>query len=263
MEKNEKKKGIFYAVSTGPGDPDMMTMQAVKVLSKSEIIFYPQTTGGQTDCGKNSLSFDTAEDAVDMRNKILIPADFSMNGDMKSTALNYQVVAGSCLDYLSQGKDVAFISLGDVSLYSTSAHIASIIKSQGFEVVFIPGVTSISASACACALDLAGRDTPVTIIPGDALFSDGMLKAELESPGTKIIMKSGHHLQEIIKMIHMMGITERCSIVQNCSLPEQKIIRGSEIDSAGNDFYLNSYLSVLIVLEEKTADKKISNKNNR
>lgn len=253
MSNEQKRKGIFYAVSTGPGDPDMMTKQAVDVLNKCEVIFYPCTAGGKPDSEKTNISYDTAEDAVDIRSKTLIQADFSMSRDAGVIRRNYESVAGACLDYLVRGIDVAFISLGDVSLYSTAASVASIVKKQGHEIVFIPGVTSVSAAACACALDVAGRDTPVTLIPGDALFTSGMLMAELESPGTKIIMKSGRHLDGIIKLIHAMDMEERCFLVQNCSMPSQKIYSGAQFDCLDADVFSDSYLSVLIVLEKNTS----------
>src|SRR5574344_1723199 len=250
MNNEQKPNGVFYAVSTGPGDPDMMTKQAVDILKKCEVIFYPRTAGGKPDSEKTNISYDTAEDAVDVRNKTLVVADFSMSRDTSVVRRNYESVAGACLDYLARGIDVAFISLGDVSLYSTAASVASIIKKQGYKTVFIPGVTSVSAAACACALDIAGRDTPVTLIPGDALFSSGLLMAELESPGTKVLMKSGRHLDGIIKLIQAMGMEDRCFLVQNCSMPSQKIYSGAQFDCLGADVFSDSYLSVLILLEQ-------------
>ena len=130
----------FYPVSTGPGSADLLTLQAIKVLKECDAIFFPESE-------KNTIALESISQitGLDLSQKALIPCHFSMTDDKEKSAAEYQKVASDCLKFLREGKSVAMLSIGDVSLYSTAARTARLIKNQGFEVKFISGVNSFSA----------------------------------------------------------------------------------------------------------------------
>lgn len=238
------KKGRFYAVSTGPGAADLLTLRACEILRKCGAIFYPKSE-------KNSRAFQTISSIIAASDdgscgkigKELIPANFSMGGNEENV---YEKTAEKICTILDSGADAAFVALGDVSLYSTAGKISAFVKKAGFETEFCPGVTSFTAAACCTGKMLIDGSESATIIPGDAWFEGekSRLKKELSLSGTKIIMKAGRHWAEIIALIEEKGLLENSYLVSNTSLPNEKVLFGSEILSAGKDA---GYFSVLII----------------
>ncbi len=236
------EKGIFYPVSTGPGSAEMLTLQAVRILRECEIIFFPESE-------KNTLALDSISQisGLDLSKKTLIPCLFSMTADKEKSAAEYEKIARDCQSFLNKGKSVAMLSIGDVTLYSTAARTAILIQSQGFDVKFIPGVNSFSAAASSALISLCEKDEKLTIIPGDAFYTEGKLEDALKEDGKKVLMKMGRHLREIISIIEEYKLIQNAILVQKASLPEEKIFRGKEILLMTEDDFEGAYLSVMIV----------------
>ena len=236
------KKGIFYAVSTGPGNAEMITLQAIEILKKCHAIFFPESE-------KNTLALDSISKVagLPLSQKEIFPCGFSMTRDKKQSAAEYEKVADACEKFLREGKSVAMLSIGDVSLYSTAARTANIIRRDGFKVSFVAGVNSFSAAACASALALCGQDEKLSIVPGDAFYTEGKLKSALQDNGTKVLMKMGRHLKEIISLLQELNLIQKSTLVQKAGLEEEKIFDTEKILSMSEKDFENSYLSVLIV----------------
>ena len=136
-----EKQGVFYAVSVGPGDPELLTRQACRVLEVCDVIAAPRTKAGRM------LALDIAGGAVDMRGKTILPLDFTMAHDAAVREDSYRTAAAAIEAALAAGRDVAMVNLGDVSVYATAYYILERVRSDGFEVVMCPGVTSFCAVA--------------------------------------------------------------------------------------------------------------------
>lgn len=235
---------IFYAVGIGAGDPELLTVRAVRVLDGCAVICFPETgRGGDA----HHLAYDAVRGAVDMRGKETLFCPVPMTRDREKTHDAYARIAGSCAAFLRQGKSVAFVSLGDVSLYATAVHVADRVRAAGFSVQFVAGVNSFSAAACAASVSLCGRDECATIIPADAYFSAGKLEAALRADGTKILMKAGRHLRGILALIDECGLLADTVLVQRAALPRQRVLCGAALRGADDDLFRDAYLSVVIV----------------
>ena len=131
-----EKQGVFYAVSVGPGDPELLTRQACRVLGACDVIAAPRTKAGRM------LALDIAAGAVDMQDKTILPLDFTMERSEAVREDSYRRAAAAIKAELSAGRDVAMVNLGDVSVYATAYYILERIRADGFETVMCPGVTS-------------------------------------------------------------------------------------------------------------------------
>lgn len=232
---------VFYAVSTGPGDAELLTLKAVRILKSCDIIFYPESKN-------NTIALDSLkalEAEIDLAHKNLIPCSFSMT--MNKEKSEYEKIAAQCIDFLQSGKNVAMLSIGDVSLYSTAGRTARLIKDSGFEVKFIAGINSFSAAASSASLSLCDRDEGLSVIPADSFFSEGKLEAALKNDGTKVLMKMGRHLREIIALLEKENLIQKSVLVQKASLPEEKIFCGREISKMSAKDFEKAYLSLIIV----------------
>lgn len=231
--------GTFYAVSTGPGNPELLTLQALRILRNCEVILYPETE-------KNTIALDSVSE-INPAQKTLISCSFSMTASKEQSASEYKTLAEKCTGFLKSGKDVAMLSIGDVSLWSTAARAAEIINKTGFEVKFVSGVNSFSEAACEAALSLCQKDEKLTIIPADAYLIEEKLESALKEEGTKILMKMGKKLKEIIPLMQKLNLIQNAVLVQKASLSDQKIFRAEELLKMTEEDFENAYLSVMIV----------------
>ena len=207
-----EKQGVFYAVSVGPGDPELLTRQACRVLEVCDVIAAPRTKAGRM------LALDIAGGAVDMRGKTILPLDFTMAHDAAVREESYRTAAGAIEAALAAGRDVAMVNLGDVSVYATAYYILERVRSDGFEVVMCPGVTSFCAVAARLGRSLTRMEEPLHILPGSTDM-DSALTLE----GTKVLMKSGRAIHEMVDALERHGLAARAGMVADCGLETEQV----------------------------------------
>lgn len=204
--------GKLYGVSVGAGDPQLMTLRAVSIIEKCSVIAVPRTNG------ENTAALSIAEQVVDISGKRKIFLDFPMTTDKEVLDRNYSAISERLCTELESG-DVSFLTLGDISVYSTFSYIGGIVRQSGFDTEICPGVTSFSAAAAALAEPLCLGSEELHIIP----YSSGSIESSLELSGTKVIMKTGRHTQELISLLHRKGLAEHTKAVVNCGFPDERL----------------------------------------
>ncbi len=220
----EKKRGTFYGIGVGPGDPELITVKALKIIKSSPIIAAPRTGNGDMVAldivWRTGILSESAEIAEEFDKKILA-MDFTMDKDPAKRKENYRKNAEAAARYLDNGQDVAMVTLGDVSLYSTVHYIADELISRGYEIIMVPGVPSFSAAAASLAIPLAEMDAPVHIIPSVRNNSDDYL----DLPGTKVLMKAGRHLHRTLDELDRRGLLDVTSLAVNCGMDDEILIK--------------------------------------
>ena len=206
--------GTFYAVGVGPGDPELLTLQAANILKRCPVIAAPQTKSGQM------LALDIARSALDLREKEILPLSFTMSREPALREESYQTAARQIETFLQKGLDVAMVNLGDVSIFATAYYILERIREDGFRTVMAPGVTSFSAVAARLGCSLTQIDAPLHIIPASA-----DLDRALQLPGTKVLMKSGSAIHETVQALERAGLLDRAALVADCGLPTEQVYR--------------------------------------
>lgn len=205
-------RGILYGVSVGPGDPELMTLQAVRKLQSCPVIAAPQTKSGQM------LALEIAQGAVDLTGKTIVPLHFPMsrNGDTLREA--HTRAAEMLRHHLDAGQDVAMLNLGDVSVYATFGYLQEILQAEGYETRMLAGVPSFCASAARLNQPLtAGMGEPLTIAPG------GSADEVLDNAGSKVLMKTGRQLPQTLAVLAAHGKLEHSAMVCNCGLPNEEV----------------------------------------
>lgn len=205
-------KGILYGVSVGPGDPELLTLKAIKIIDNTNVIAAPVTSSGQM------LALDIVKQSISLKGKTILPLKFAMSKDSSVLSTSHHNISLSLEEYLAKNQDVALLNLGDASLYSTWNYIRDIVSSDGYECITIPGVNSFSAVAALTEKSLTHMHDLVTIIPG----GNSDLEIAINTPGTKIIMKSASALPAIKKTLYDKGITNIVA-VRDCGLSTQEI----------------------------------------
>ena len=220
----EKKRGTFYGIGVGPGDPELITVKALKIIKSCPVIAAPRTGNGDMVAldivWRTGILSESAEIAEEFDKKILA-MDFTMDKDPAKRKENYRKNAEAAARYLDNGQDVAMVTLGDVSLYSTVHYIADELISRGYEIIMVPGVPSFSAAAASLAIPLAEMDAPVHIIPSVRNNSDDYL----DLPGTKVLMKAGRHLHRTLDELDRRGLLDVTSLAVNCGMDDEILIK--------------------------------------
>ncbi len=229
------KKGVFYGVGVGPGDPQWMTLQACRVLEQCPVVAAVQTRSGQT------LALEIAKQAVDLSKKEILLLQFSMVRDPAIREEYYQKAASQVLEDLSQGKDVAMAVLGDVSVFATVSYLTEAIQQAGYETSLIPGITSFCAAAAKLGRSLTSMNQPLTIIPAGGMDLD----QALDLPGTKVLMKSIGKTDQVRAALAERDLLQVTGVVANCGLPGERIL-----EQWPEDAVLDSYFTTIVVGEK-------------
>lgn len=211
----ERDKGVFYCVGVGPGDPELLTLKAKRVIERCPVLASPRTGG------RRMLALEIVREALDPAGKLVLPLDFAMTRDERARQKEQAAAADSVEHYLAQGLDVAMLNIGDVSIYATCGYLQAILQGRGYACVMIPGVPSFCAVAACLGESLTLRDLPLHIIPAGAFGTN----EALDLPGTKVLMKSGRAMRQTAEAILERGNAVSAAMVTDCGLPSQRICR--------------------------------------
>ena len=207
-------KGTFYGVSVGPGDPELLTMQAVRLIRNCPVLAAPQTASGQM------LALDITRRCLgdELNDKTIVPLRFAMSRDAAVLRASHAAAVDAVRPYLDAGQDVAMLNLGDVSIYATFGYLQEILEAGGYPTAMAAGVPSFCAAAARLNRPLTGgMDAPLTIAPG------GWAEEALDAPGTKALMKAGRQMPELIDALERRGKLANSAIVYNCGLPDERL----------------------------------------
>ncbi len=232
--------GTFYGVGVGPGDPELMTLKAVKVLNSAHVLIVPRS---KDTASAGSQALGIAGKAVDLSGKEVIEIAFPMTKDRNELFSSRKEAASRIAGILRAGKDAAFITLGDPMLYSTFSYLIPHVKEllPKAEIKVIPGVTSFCAAASAMNTPIAESNETVAIIP--AIYGLEGLEDVLKAFDTVIIMKVNKVIDEVIGLLKRLGRDKSAFLVSKASLPGEEVVT----DMKGLEGTQPGYFSTLIV----------------
>ncbi len=222
-------KGTVYGVGVGPGDPELMTLKAVRLIRENDIIAVP---------GKNareSLAYKIAVQAVpELKDKELVPVYMPMVRNRESIEEEHRRGAALLARYLDQGKNVVYLTLGDSTIYCTFDYLQHILEAEGYPVVLVSGIPSFCAAAARLNMPLTEWDEPLHVLP--ALHKT---EGKLDLQGTCVLMKSASHMKEVKEMLRRSG--REAAAVIDCGMESELICRS--IDEIPDDA---GYFSLII-----------------
>lgn len=226
------RKGILFGVGIGPGDKKLITLKAQEILNKTTIIAIPRTIN------KNSTAYNIIKDTIDFSKKEILDTQFPMSYSKEITEKNYQKIAKKFIEILESGKNIAMPILGDISIYSTFSSIAKYVRQKNFKVEIISGIPSFIEAANIFGINLIDGIESLTILS----YSDPDLKTKLNFSGTKVIMKIGSHLNELITLLNTLKLAKKTKIAVNIGMEDQKIF--NNINEIQNDL---GYFALAII----------------
>lgn len=237
--------GKFIGIGVGPGDPELITLKAVKALKTADVICVPKS-----HASKPSMALGMIRQIVKERQHPpeMLELVFPMTKDevnlKKLWAENAKIVSAK----VKAGKTLVFITLGDPMLYSTFMYLYRSIKQSypNVQLEIVPGVTSVTAAAASAQLPLAEKDEVVSIVPSD--LDAQLIEETAKHADTLVFMKCAHRIKELVPILKQAGFTENATIalVKRCTLPEEKVLTGKLGDVQKWDIK-EDYFSVAII----------------
>lgn len=253
--------GKLSVIGIGPGDPELLTLKAVRIIKESPVLCVPKGREEGT-----SLALSIVEKAISTDGKIVIEAHFPMKKtrgqtgdsrqkiDIRQTENKRQTTKDNDLDAkwnetanlmlsrLRDGDDVAFLTLGDPTIYSTFFYLYDrLLELQpGLVIDIVPGVSSINASAARANISLGLGNERIAVLPANYMDN---LKSTLEAFDTIVLMKVNKVLDEIVGLLSEMDLAERAVCVSRAGMDDEEIF--TDIRDIQQD-RLN-YFSMIIV----------------
>jgi len=209
--------GRLYGIGTGPGDPELLTLKAINTIQSCEVVAVP-TTGEAERVAYNIVEKYLA-------GKELLECRFSMDRELAKREEARQVAAAGIIEQLDKGKDVAFITLGDPTTYSTYMYVHKIIVEKGYQAEIIPGISSYSAAAAALGIALCEGNESLMIIPAR---HEKNFEEILEYSGNKVIMKSGANLAQVLGSLKERGYNKKTKIACGVTMAGQQLFTSIE-----------------------------------
>ncbi|MBR9651107.1 precorrin-2 C(20)-methyltransferase [Thalassovita aquimarina] len=210
--------GKLYGVGLGPGDPELMTLKAHRLVSQARVVAYPALSGS------DSFARAIAAAAIPEGAREIV-MDVPMTVERGPAQAAYDAGAAQIATALEAGEDVICLCEGDPFFYGSFMYLHARLSGR-FEVEVVPGVTSITACAGRAGVPLAARNERLTVLPGP--LPEAELRSRIEGAESVVIMKVGRHLAKIRGVIAELGLTESAVYVERASLPEERICPLSE-----------------------------------
>ena len=211
-------KGILYGVGVGPGDPEDITLKAVKIIKLADILVLPESPR------ETCASYRIAEQAVpEIADRTCIALSIPMSYNRSEQEVAYDKAAQTLASYLQTGKKLAYLTIGDPSIYSSYTEIDKRIMEMGYKTQMICGVPSFCACAAALGVPLVKGKEELCLIPGNAV-------GESQEAITEVYMKSGRHMRKLKENLLDRVNQEALQVmtVSNCGYPSERISRSMQ-----------------------------------
>ncbi|MEO0485407.1 MAG: precorrin-2 C(20)-methyltransferase [Pseudomonadota bacterium] len=210
--------GVLYGVGLGPGDPELVTLKAARLIAAAPVIAYP------TLAGAASFARSIAAELIPAGAQEIV-MDVPMSVDRAPAQRAYDAGAAQIADALAAGQDVVCLCEGDPFFYGSFMYIFARLADR-FEVEIVPGVTSVTACAARARMPLAARNERVTVLPGP--LPEAELRERIEGAESVAIMKVGRHLAKIRGIIDALGYLSDAVYVERATLPQEVVCPLSE-----------------------------------
>ena len=213
--------GTLFGIGLGPGDPELMTLKAHRLISSASVIAYPAPDSGESF----ARSIASASIPGDARE---IPIVVPMRVDRFPAQEIYDRAAKEIAEVLASGQDVITLCEGDPFFYGSFMYLFERL-SERFEIEIVPGVTSLTACAAQLQRPLTSRNDVLTVIPGP--LPDAEIRKKINEAQAVAIMKVGRHLGRLKALLSDMNLLEKAGYVERASLSEQKVHRLVDLEA--------------------------------
>ncbi|MBG6210025.1 precorrin-2/cobalt-factor-2 C20-methyltransferase [Labrenzia sp. EL_126] len=213
--------GTLYGIGLGPGDPELMTLKAHRLIASAKVVAYPAPDTGESFA--RSIAAGTIPHTARE-----IPIVVPMRVERFPAQEIYDKASEEIAAVLATGEDVVTLCEGDPFFYGSFMYLFDRLSDR-FAIEIVPGVTSLTACAAQLQRPLTSRNDVLTVIPGP--LPDTEIEQKIAEAQAVAIMKVGRHLSRLRALLGRMGLLERAGYVERASLAEQKVHRLIDLET--------------------------------
>ena len=231
-------------VGCGPGDPELLTVKAVKAIQNADVIMCPTSKEG-----KDSIAYSIVSSLVNESKKPqVVNLVFPMVKDKDILENTWQKNAQIIADVVRQNKNVVYLTVGDPSLYSTWIYVNRELKTKypDMKITIIPGIVSMFAFASKVGISIAEGDETMAVIP--ACYDLTRVKETAKNCDTMIFLKDGRYFDQVISLLKEAGFPNSSlfAIAQDVGT-DQEIVKKLTLGEVTKDTFTNKYFSIMVV----------------
>lgn len=220
--------GRLYGVGVGPGDPELVTVKAQRVIAAAEVVAYP-TTRAKRPIARTAADPYVREAQIELPLRYPVTTESTDHAEGYAGALReyYDAGAAAIAEHLDAGRDVAVLCEGDPFLYGSYMYLHERLADR-YETEVVPGIPAFAAASAAAGRPLAQRDEVLSILPGTLPAPE--LRARLASTDVAVVMKLGRTFERVTGALEDAGFGAGAVYVERASHPEQRIAPLREVD---------------------------------
>jgi precorrin-2 C20-methyltransferase/precorrin-3B C17-methyltransferase len=222
------RRGTLYGVGLGPGDPELVTVKAARVIGQADVVAYHSARHG------HSIARRIAEPylrAGQLEEHLVYPVTTEVTdhpgGYAGAIEDFYREAADRIAAHLDAGRDVALLAEGDPLFYSSYMHMHTRLTER-FTAVIVPGVTSVSAASAAISTPLVQGEEVLTILPGT--LPPDELERRLADTDAAVVLKLGRSYPTVRAALESTGRLAEAYYVERASTPDQRVLSAADVD---------------------------------
>ncbi|MCI5568089.1 MAG: precorrin-2 C(20)-methyltransferase [Veillonellaceae bacterium] len=208
-------KGVFYGIGVGPGDPELLTVKSINAIKNADVLIAPKT-----EKKDGSVALTIAKPYL-KRNIEIVYQVFPMVRNFAETDA-WENNKREILSFLNEGKNVAFLTLGDPMFYSTYIYIYRLLSNEDVKIVTIPGVPAFCAIGSQMGMPIVEGNDILSIVPATADINK--IRKAVDASDNVVMMKVYKNFPEIAELLDEEGMSENAVMVSRCGLSDEKQI---------------------------------------
>ena len=232
------ESGRLYGLGVGPGDPELLTLKALRLLRAVPVVAYPAPENGDSF----ARSIVAAWIGGHQRE---IAIRFPMRPGPPPVEV-YDGAAAELAAELEDGRDVALLCQGDPLFYGSFINVFTRLAGL-YQIEIVPGVSSLTACAAAAAIPLVSRDATLAVIP--ATLDEDQIAARLAASDSVAIVKLSRHIAKVRRILDRLGVLDGAVYIEHASLPTQRVAPFACVDPD-----TAPYFSMVLIVRSLRAD---------
>ena len=212
-------KSKLYGIGVGPGDSEYFTIKGKRIINEVDVLLCPVKKEGAI-----SFAFEIIKEHVENKNLDIVDLVYPMHYNDDELKSMWEINAEIIEKYLKEGKNVAFITLGDPSVYSTFMYTLPFVDKTLMDLEIIPGITSFCAVASEIKLPLMLREESLKIVPVRKNDKEQLTEA-IKNNDNIVLMKPSNNPTAIIEMLKENNLEDKFMLISKVGTEEETLIR--------------------------------------
>lgn len=219
-------QGKLYGIGLGSGDPELLTVKALRLLQSCAVVAYPVSDGGKS-LSRSIVAGYLSTDQTEL--PLWYPFKLS-----QSSEPYYDAAAETIAGHLDAGQDVGVLCEGDPFFYGTFMYLYTRLCDR-YPTEVVPGVSCVMAHAAVLGTPLTYRNDVFMVLP--AILPAEVLAERLAMADAAVIIKLGHHFAKVYAVLQQLGLAERANYIERATMPNQRIVPIAQVDPGSVPYF--------------------------